>query len=926
MPGAPALALLSSTAELEKKLRQLLKVKGSGPFQEDVQTVRSRLRGELQDVILLDYDLAATNDAEANLWKLVHYKTIEEFRKKLKEATSRARRAGRSISAEDRKELRVLTSSFRNFLADATAFYLRFIWRLTHHFSLHTVELIVLKKLDFDLPGENPDALPHSQITPELQQRAIATCHRSLIYLGDLARYREIHADRKEKNWLPAKMFYNIAIRLIPSNGNPFNQLAVINTYAGNVLGAVECYFRSLVIQQPFSTAQDNLTILFEKVQKRTLTEQREVSDPNDHDSFAEEFIALHGEVMGVNKSLDGLRLREQAWLSHFHRLLMDTSFNRETLMRLFVVNMAVGHILRSRMQADITESLSPASVAATRSLQAQKLDEIIVFTIDMFRMLLETTLEHLQPCERNSSSGRSLGAENSEFDGALAVIKIVSRWLKNQWMRFATLLAEKKDLWTVYAAFLTAVSRMVEKDALLEQDQLPFLREDEDLEGFLPLQPDVIPSNRATYPVHSFGDHLEQRRRSLSAEAETRARLISILRTSLFFTDVEQAPLFLRTETQNSEETWVFSASFPGRTASSWTTSSGASGSLSSSKSIGSATGLQHPEISDDDEDILMFTPHQIREAISSFPEQVMETPHGLPDFFPSGPMDPLGEAASILVPISKGTGQELAQGNTLHGYKRPLQELNYSKPMAVPGERGKTAFASASPDSNGVFGTSADAVNTMAFLGLGSPLWNKSRPSPDATVHEAAREADSGAPAFVPWSSSLSTASTGGSAVPRPASSALSSGPHISLTSTNPLSALPALGMGTSRLPNTTAMPNSPFGLDPSPSSLSSQWNGEYNFPFGGPMGASKPSPQGTANIGQPLPPLGDSMLSWLGSVTDAFATPPMQGVNTSWLHTSPFDASISPVSHTRENRQLALGLFASTSSHGKGKEETA
>ncbi|TPX66358.1 hypothetical protein SpCBS45565_g04507 [Spizellomyces sp. 'palustris'] len=698
MPGAPALALLSSTAELEKKLRQLLKVKGSGPFQEDVQTVRSRLRGELQDVIMLDYDLAATNDAEANLWKLVHYKTIEEFRKKLKEATSRARRAGRSISAEDRKELRVLTSSFRNFLADATVFYLRFIWRLTHHFSLHTVELIVLKKLDFDLPGENPDTLPHSQITPELQQRAIATCHRSLIYLGDLARYREIHADRKEKNWLPAKMFYNIAIRLIPSNGNPFNQLAVINTYAGNVLGAVECYFRSLVIQQPFSTAQDNLTILFEKVQKRTPTEQREFSDPNDHVSFADEFIALHGDVMGVNKSLDGLRLREQGWLNDFHRLLTDASLNRETLMRLFVVNMAVGHILYSRMQADITESLSPASVAAARSLRAQKLDEITVFTIEMFRMLLETTMEHLSPYERNSRGGRSLAAENSEFDGALAIIKIVSRWLKNQWMRFAPLLVEKKDLWTVYAAFLTAVSRMVEKDALLVQDQLPFLREDEELEGFLPLQPDAISSNSTQYPAHSSGDHFEHRKRSLSAEAETRARLISILRDGLFFTDVEvgledscirhysvklkpqfsqQAPLNLMTETQNSEEMWVFSASFPGPTALSWTSSSGASGSLSS-KSIASATSLQHREISDDDEDVLMFTPHQIHEAISSFPEQIVETPHGLPGFFPPGSLDKLGEAVHVHGPISKGIGRELAQANTLHGYKRPLVSIS--------------------------------------------------------------------------------------------------------------------------------------------------------------------------------------------------------------------------------------------------------
>lgn len=67
------------------------------------------------------------------------------------QANARARRAGRPLSNEEKKELRVLTASFRAFLVDAMAFYLRFITRLRKHFDLSEVEEIVLKQLDTDI-------------------------------------------------------------------------------------------------------------------------------------------------------------------------------------------------------------------------------------------------------------------------------------------------------------------------------------------------------------------------------------------------------------------------------------------------------------------------------------------------------------------------------------------------------------------------------------------------------------------------------------------------------------------------------------------------------------------------------------------------------------------------------------------------------
>lgn len=85
---------------------------------------------------------------------------------------------------------------------------------------------------------------------------------------------------------------------LIPDHGNPFNQLAVIDTYEGNELEAVEMYFRSLVVTFPFPTAMENLLILFSKAKK-------ELESDNEKTNlwrFTNAFVALQGLLFGPHK------------------------------------------------------------------------------------------------------------------------------------------------------------------------------------------------------------------------------------------------------------------------------------------------------------------------------------------------------------------------------------------------------------------------------------------------------------------------------------------------------------------------------------------------------------------------------------------------------------------------------------------------
>lgn len=72
--------------------------------------------------------------------------------------------------------------------------------------------------------------------------------------------------------WERAMSYYRQAATVLPSSGNPYNQMAVMSYYTGDELRAVYCYFRSLAVAQPFSTARENLLMLFEKNRTRYIS------------------------------------------------------------------------------------------------------------------------------------------------------------------------------------------------------------------------------------------------------------------------------------------------------------------------------------------------------------------------------------------------------------------------------------------------------------------------------------------------------------------------------------------------------------------------------------------------------------------------------------------------------------------------------
>lgn len=131
-------------------------------------------------------------------------------------------------------------------------------------------------------------------------KKGLVSCHRCLIYLGDLARYKGMYGegDSINREFTAASSYYLQAASLWPSSGNPHHQvfgiassivffivalclvhsyhnlfwcicsyqLALLASYSGDELVAIYRYFRSLAVDSPFTTARENLIVAFEKV------------------------------------------------------------------------------------------------------------------------------------------------------------------------------------------------------------------------------------------------------------------------------------------------------------------------------------------------------------------------------------------------------------------------------------------------------------------------------------------------------------------------------------------------------------------------------------------------------------------------------------------------------------------------------------
>ncbi|KAG9156254.1 hypothetical protein Leryth_009129 [Lithospermum erythrorhizon] len=247
--------LFNKNVELENKRKKAAQARiPSDP------NIWQLMRENYEAIILENHTFSEQHEVMYALWHL-HYRRIEELRSLFTAAVASVGSAqnGKGPPRGGPDRITKIRAQLKAFLSEATGFY-------------H--DLMVKIRAKYGLPLGSFSDDPDSQLSlskdllklTELKQ-GFVSCHRCLIYLGDLARYKGLYAEgeSKTRDFTAASGYYMQASSLLPSSGNPHHQLAIIATYSCDELVAVYRYFRSLAVDSPFVTARDNLIIAFEK-------------------------------------------------------------------------------------------------------------------------------------------------------------------------------------------------------------------------------------------------------------------------------------------------------------------------------------------------------------------------------------------------------------------------------------------------------------------------------------------------------------------------------------------------------------------------------------------------------------------------------------------------------------------------------------
>lgn len=162
---------------------------------------------------------------------------------------------------------RRLDRLYAAYLKTAQYFYKGWMQRVCARYgdSVKNLKRIArMAELEMVVPdGEKVDAT-----TQQVDLIVRDLCHKTLIYLGDLARYRVLQRT-KDRKWETAVAYYALANELIPESGFGHHQSAVIYDEMGDHLQVVYHLYRAMACEKPHPNAPANLERHFRDLQKQ---------------------------------------------------------------------------------------------------------------------------------------------------------------------------------------------------------------------------------------------------------------------------------------------------------------------------------------------------------------------------------------------------------------------------------------------------------------------------------------------------------------------------------------------------------------------------------------------------------------------------------------------------------------------------------
>ncbi|XP_039214483.1 protein SMG7 isoform X2 [Crotalus tigris] len=279
-------------------------------------TSRQALQDLYQKMLVTDLEYALDKKVEQDLWN-------HAFKNQITTLQGQAK----NRSNPNRSEVQANLSLF---LEAASGFYTQLLQELCTVFNVDLPCRVKSSQL-----GIISNKQTHTSAIVKPQSSSCSyICQHCLVHLGDIARYRNQTSQ--------AESYYRHAAQLVPSNGQPYNQLAILASSKGDHLTTIFYYCRSIAVKFPFPAASTNL----QKALSKALESRDEVKTQWEISDFIKTFIKFHGHVY-LSKNLEKLNPLREKLEEQFKRLLFQKTFNSQQLVHITVINLFQLHHLR---------------------------------------------------------------------------------------------------------------------------------------------------------------------------------------------------------------------------------------------------------------------------------------------------------------------------------------------------------------------------------------------------------------------------------------------------------------------------------------------------------------------------------------------------------------------------------------------------
>ncbi|THH29500.1 hypothetical protein EUX98_g4699 [Antrodiella citrinella] len=578
---------------LQVGLKELLKT--HDVLDKEIEIHRKNLRRQYLRLLFVHPYAKESREAETHLWMQTSYSLIAIYKQRIgsldRAIQNPPRQPQQNAQPQRVVEYRKLLQRFRQFLSEEERFWTQLIVRFRRNFAVDAAQpalnvLQITAEEEAPPPGtdaatgtrrnlnqfppesDTPEATPPATTVSQRESR-LAILSKSLVCLGDIARYKEQYNESggrpraghedgppavaagksrsgkrggappaatpmllpRLRDYSRARACYEQARSLVPHDGNPSHQLAILCSYEKDMFNSLTHYYRALCVRQPYDTASENMgTVLSRALDMwKARRAKREEEAQTDPDSIAprlrvegikEKVIVLHALWRVDANDEEGLT---EKTLQDFDTLVSERILPLDHISKVIILSQ--GALWKHRMVRQPTTGERKVRSPSTENRIASHL-------LDLHRIILRISARELSELSPEDAAHKDLAQRiPAVFRRTIPALRMAGKWIRANTRYLAqaagvtpeyarsrgrgrdgkqTSHSKEKTtppisingleaFWHEYVNFMNILTTTFPSDQL---PQMTFpLEEDTDMVGFLPLRKYMFVDGKTPVP-----------------------------------------------------------------------------------------------------------------------------------------------------------------------------------------------------------------------------------------------------------------------------------------------------------------------------------------------------------------------------------------------------------------------------------------